>query len=169
MTQPNDRRDDWAHGVDENLASLNIGQRVTDRLLEDIELQLADLDKVIRGDTELETSGHVGRIHNLETQVAELRAVVIMDASGNRGLQHDVEELKTGERHSEYRWKFFTSVVVAIISLLGLLITNWSKLEKYLNKRSVDPLESAISKAVHPKAKHRHYTIREDSSDEQDE
>ena len=162
----NERRDDWRNSVDEHLVSLTTAQKVTDTQLEEIELTLDVLDKVIRGDTERETSGLIGRIETMERQIAELRSLVIMDSTGKQGLMHDVQLLLAGERTSEHRWKYFTSVTVAIISLLGLLITNWDRIQAWMHQPITDPVDIAIDRAAHPKPKHRHYTIKETPSDE---
>lgn len=160
-----ERRDDWHHGVDENLASLNTGQRVNDRAIKILEVSLRSTDKLLRGDPEKDTAGLIARLHDIETQLAKMNAVIFVDSTGKRGLVHEVEALSTGERTAEQRWKFATAIVVAILSLLGLLITNWDRISAYLGHAKLDPLDQAIESARHPKPKHRHYIIKDEPTE----
>ena len=161
-----ERRDDWRRGVDENLASLNTGQRVTDRLLEDLDANYAALDRLLRGDAEKDTDGVIGRLHHLETQIAQLNSVIFMDAAGKHGLQHTVEKLLSGERTSDNRWKFATAVLIALIPVLGAVLLNWGRISAYFERtQKPAPLEQAIEHAKHPKGRKR-YIIREIPAEE---
>lgn len=165
-----ERRDDWRHGVDENLASLNAGQRVWDRDIRQIRKSLSDIDALLRGDPAEDTDGVMARVHALETDIRLLRAAVLDDAAGNMGLQGRVSKLEGGEKSSENRWKFATAVVVAILSLLGLLLTNWDRLAAFLEPHGkVDPLERAIESAKHPKNRYHHYTVHVEPPSEDQE
>lgn len=149
-----ERRDDWQRGVDASL-------RIWEREVAAIHRSLAEIDGFLRGDREKDTDGAIARLHQLENSLNLLRAVVLKDAAGGRGLIGRVEALEAGERGSDNRWKFATAVAVAILSLLGLLLTNWERLEAFLNKqRKLDPLERMIQNAKHPKPKHRRIVIR---------
>lgn len=161
-----ERREDWRHGVDENLASLNTGQRVNDRLIEDFDLAVSRIDNILRGNPEEETSGLIGRMEKTETDVAQLKSIVIMDASGKKGLQHEVAILSSGERTASDRWKFATAVVVACISLIGLLITNWDRIQIYINRRTQDKVNQMIENTSRPKSHHRRYVIHEEPLDD---
>lgn len=154
MNEPLERRDDWRKGVDENLASLNAGQRVWEREIVNLFRMLGEADKLLRGDPEKDTDGLVARLHNIENSVALLKAVVQKDAAGGKGLIGRVEALESGERTSEHKWKFATAIVVAIVSFVGLLITNWGKMSAYLNKKSTDPVSQKIERAKHPRVRH---------------
>lgn len=156
-----DRRDDWKHGVDENLASLNAGLRVWERELVIIRKLLGEFDSLLRGNPEKDTDGMIARLHMQENDINLLKAVLLKDKAGNKGLVGRVEVLERGERTSEHRWKFATAVVVAVLSLLGLLITNWGSISAFLNKPPSDPLEIALEGARNPRPRYRHYTIRE--------
>lgn len=156
-----ERREDWHRGVDENLASLNAGQRVWEREFNLIHKSLSEIDTLLRGDPERDTDGAIARLHQLENSLNLLKAVILKDVVGGRGLIGRVEALESGERGSDNRWKFATAVAVAILSLLGLLLTNWDRLETFLNKqRKLDPLERMIQNVKHPKGKRRHIVIR---------
>lgn len=128
-----ERRDDWQRGVDENLASLNAGQRVFDREMARAWKAIMENDRALRGDTENETDGLIARLHHQETEINLLRAVLLNDAAGGKGLAGRVAALETGERTSDNRWKFATAVVVAIISLGGLIFTNWGRIDAFFS------------------------------------
>lgn len=150
----NDRRDDWERGVDENLASLNTGQRVNDRILEDLDKNYAALDHVLRGDAEKDTDGLIAQVHEIQTKLARVNAILFVDSTGKKGLQHEVESLLSGERTASERWKFATAVVVAFLSLVGLLITNWGRISGFLEAQDKDPVDQAIESAKHRHIKH---------------
>lgn len=161
-----ERREDWRQGVDENLASLNAGQRVWEREVNLIHKSLSEIDTLLRGDPERDTDGAIARLHQLENSLNLLRAVILRDAAGGKGLIGRVESLESGERGADNRWKFATAVAIAILSLFGLLLTNWDRLEGFLNRhRKADSLERIIENAKHPKTRHRHIIIRSDSTD----
>lgn len=165
-----ERRDDWHRGVDENLASLNAAQRVWDREVNLIHKQLAEIDALLRGDPDRDTDGAIARLHQLENGINLLKAVVLGDAAGGRGLLGRVQIIERGERTSDNRWKFATAVVVAGLSLVGLLITNWDRIEAFIQKQhKPDPVEQMIEKAKHPKARRRHVVIREEPAEPEPE
>ncbi len=118
-----ERRDDWRHGVDQNLVSLNAAQRVTDQQLDDLDLKYEIIDKVLRGDPESDTDGFAARLHNIENSAQDFRAELI--------------KLRIADVQVRgFRWDFAKAVAVAIIGvlgtaigILGLLITNWDKVE----------------------------------------
>jgi hypothetical protein len=155
-----ERRDAWQRGVDENLASLNTGQRVNDRLLEDLDANYSALDRLLRGDAEKETDGVIGRLHQIETQVAQLYSVIFMDKAGSHGLQHDVKELKEGRKDKRLKWGYITQVIVALV-MSGLIGHFWQDIAAFVNRKSVDPVERMIQRAKHPKPRHRH-VVREE-------
>src|SRR5689334_6220954 len=110
-----ERRDDWRRGVDENLASLNAGQRVWERELAIIRKLLAETDNLLRGDAEKDTDGAIARLHQAETAINLLKAVLLKDAAGGKGLMGRVEDLENADKRSE-RW---LKVWIAFIGLLS--------------------------------------------------
>lgn len=145
-------------------------ERLWEREIGGIHKTLSEIDALLRGDPERDTDGAIARLHQLENSLNLLKAVILRDAAGGRGLIGRVEALEAGERGADNRWKFATAVVVAILSLFGLLLTNWERLEAFLNKqRKLDPLERMIQNAKHPKAKHRHIVIRNDPPESESE
>jgi hypothetical protein len=125
----NERRDDWQHGVDENLAGLNAGQRIWEQEIQTIEKTITGLDELLRGDPARETSGILARLEQVERDLSKINAVLFVDPTGKKGLVHEVDVLTSRERTSSERWRFATAVIVAIISLAGLIVTNWTKIE----------------------------------------
>lgn len=149
-----DRRDDWYRGVDENLASLNAGQRIWEREFTALRKLLSETDKLLRGDPDKETDGLIPRLHQQENAVNMLQALIVKDRAGNTGLIARVEALERGERKSLNRWQFATAVTVALFSVLGLLLTNWDRLGAILNRKSKDPVEQMIQRAKNPHKRH---------------
>jgi hypothetical protein len=158
-----ERRDDWHHDVDESLVSLNAAQRITDRLLEDLDENYSALDRLLRGDTEKETDGLIGRFRVLERQISELNSVIFMDRAGDKGLWHDVKELKNKREDRRLGWKNITKVIVALVmsGLLGALGHFWNDIYDYLNRKDTDPVDQAVEKAKRPRIKGRKVLFRQ--------
>lgn len=144
-----DRRGDWAHGVDENLAALNSGQRSQDEKLKHLEEGQEDLDNTLHGDTD---SGLIGRIEDLETEVARLNAVIFQDASGKKGLHHDILMVLEGREDRRLGWGNITKIVVALI-MAGLVGRFYGDLVKAVMPKPKPPVER--------KRPHRRVIIRE--------
>lgn len=156
----NDRRDDWAHGVDENLASLNAGQRVQDRESQLIRKQIRDHDFLLRGDPEKETDGQIARLHNAENEILLLKAVLIKDAIGGRGLVDRVEALESQERGSDRRLKVYIALIGLISALLVAVASNLDRIESFI-KKDTDPLHQKIDRIKHPPRRRVHVVIDE--------
>ena len=159
IRRENDR--EWVRNVDHQIVTLLTGHQVLDRRLSQIEEAIKDLDLILRGDPSDERDGMTAQIHQIQTALARINAVVFVDSTGKHGLVKDVEELKTGEHLIENHWKFFTSVAVALLSLVGLMLTNWDRITSYLRRPSEDRVSQMIEDAKRPKVIHRHYTIVE--------
>ena len=164
-----ERRDDWRHGVDENLASLNAGQRAWERELSAIRKALADIDNLLRGDPERDTDGIVARLHSQENDVNLLKAVLLKDKAGNRGIVGRVEALESGERRSETHLKLWIAVVGLVSAFLVAAVSNLDRIEAFLNRKSKDPVDQAIDRAKKPRNRYHHYTIRADPPQEDSE
>ncbi len=156
-----ERRDDWRHGVDENLASLNAGQRSQDTKLDRLEEKQEETDSILHGETD---SGLIGRIEDLEADVARLNAVIFQDAAGKKGLHHDIQMLLEGREDRRNQWGNLTKIIVAAI-MSGLITHFWQDIRAFLNRKPTDPLDQMIDRAAHPKARHRHVVIREEPAD----
>lgn len=112
-----DRRDDWRHGVDENLAGLNAGQRTQDAKLASLESAQEEADALIHGETD---SGLIGRMEDLETEVSRLNSVIFQDALGRKGLHHDIQVILENREDRRLGWANITKIVVALI-MAGLV------------------------------------------------
>ncbi len=137
-----DRRGDWENGVNENLVSLNAAQRVTDKIVQDLDIQYARIDKFLRGDAEEDVDGLIARLHALETRVNEMRAVigaltntVSGDHTGGKGHEQRINALEGKRGLSEKRegwfWHFVTTAVSGVILVLSYLILNWERVEDF--------------------------------------
>ncbi len=166
MTDTNERRDDWHRGVDENLASLNAGQRVWEREIGLIRKTLAEVDSILRGDAERDTDGAIARLHQLENSVNLLKAILLKDAAGSKGVVGRVEDLEGHERRSDRWLKVWIAVIGLISALLVAVASNLGRIEAYLRKTPDDPLEHMFDNVKHPKARHRHVILRQEPETE---
>lgn len=147
-----DRRDDWRHGVDENLASLNAGQRVWERELAAFRKTIAEVDALLRGDTEKETDGIIARLHAVENSIQLLKAILLKDAAGSKGLVGRVQDLEGKREDRRGLWKNLTSIIVAAI-MSGLLTHFWSDIRAWATHKPTDPLDQMIDHAKHPRGR----------------
>lgn len=154
-----DRRDDWKRGVDENLAAINEGRRVTEREIQRLWKAYSDDDALLRGDKEKETDGMISRLHSVENEINLIKAVLLKDAAGGRGLVGRVETLEGAEKRSDRHWQAATAITIAVLSLIGLLVTNWPKITAFFDPTRKDPIGQAIERAKHPPRKRIHITI----------
>ncbi len=154
-----ERRDDWRHGVDENLASLNAGQRIWEHEQKALRKALAAMDALLRGDAGKETDGLIARLHTLETAINMLRAVIDVDKAGNKGLVGRVEAIEGGERGAERHLKLWIAIVGLLSAALVAVFSNIDRIEAFLHHKPA-PVERAIENARGPKVRYRHYTIR---------
>jgi hypothetical protein len=146
---PNDRRDDWAHGVDELLVTLTTAQKVTDQQLDELESTLDALDKILRGDPEKDTDGLIARLHTMENHIAKLDSCVFKDTAGNKGIQGRLEDIEREERNAGYRWKFWTAIVGMILATITAVLTNLDKLEVLVKRREPVPQEKPVRPRRH--------------------
>lgn len=153
-----ERRDDWANNVDKKIVDLTSAQRTTDDLLEDLDANYAAIDRVLRGDPEKETDGLIGRLHHLEDTVNELKRVLVVDETGEKGLLHDVKVLKESREDKWTKWKNITAVLVALL-MSGFFGHFWQNIYDYLSKKDTDPIDQAIEKAKHKRT--RRIVVRE--------
>lgn len=156
-----DRRDDWRHGVDENLASLNSGARVWEREMKVIRKLLGEFDRLLRGDPEKDTDGMVARVHAIENEMNLLKAVVLKDKTGGKGLVGRVEEIERGERTSDRRLKVWVAFIGLVSAILVAAASNLDRLQAFWNRKSTDPVERAIERAKRPKARKKTVIFRE--------
>jgi|SRR6185295_17687882 len=157
-----ERRDDWRQGVDENLASLNAGQRVWEREMTVIRKLLGEFDRLLRGDIEKDTDGAIARLHQQETEINLLKAVVLKDKAGNKGLIGRIEDLESGERRSETRLKLYIALIGLLSALAVGALTNMDKIGAFFGSKTPDPLDQMIDRTKNPPRKHLKIRIKDD-------
>jgi len=128
----------WRQRIDERLVALTTGEQVQNDRLDELEEELQTQDKILRGDP---NEGLLEQVDEIAGHIRRINAILWPDAIGGSGLVNDVRQLSKREdraiRESENRWKFWTAVVVAIVSLVGLLATNLDRLASYFAKASI--------------------------------
>lgn len=154
-----DRRGDWQHGVDENLASLNASQRVWDSEQKLIRKLQITHDNLLRGDPEKDTDGLIARLHNLENDLNLLKAILLKDKAGNKGIVGRVESLETQEKTADTRQKVWIALIGLISAILVALVSNLDRIEAFLKHGKPDAVSEAIERGKHPKGK-KIYKIR---------
>lgn len=131
-----ERRDDWRQGVDENLASLNAGQRIFDREVDNLHKILAEIDKDLRGSLEDERDGLIARFRAIETTVNMLKGVIDVDRAGNKGLLGRVEALEGLDRKAERRLRVWIALIGLISALLVGALSNFDRLEAIFARKA---------------------------------
>lgn len=154
MGDPADRREDWAHGVDENLASLNAGQRVWEHEQKALRKLLREIDDDLRGSIGKETDGMIGRLRAAETRINLLLSVIDIDRAGNKGLIGRVDDLERGETRSDRRLKIWIACIGLLSATLVAALSNVERIERFLNKGKPDPVHQAIERSKRPRRRH---------------
>lgn len=163
-----ERRQDWEHGVDQNLAALNAGQRVWERENEAIYKLIGEFDRLMRGDPDKVSDGLIGKLQDIQKDVNLLTAVVLKDGAGNKGLQSRVQILEDGQEDRRLGWSNITKIAVALI-MAGLVGRFYGDVWQAFNKKPTDPISQMIDRAKHPQSRYRHYTIRNTPSEKDQE
>lgn len=116
-------------------------QPVIGRRLDDLESARDDVDLVLRGDATTNQDGLIQELHELQKEVARLNSVVFMDATGQKGIAHDVDVLmgRKSKRDETRRsfLLFWGSIMAAIITTTGVILTRWSSLPKIFSGHSI--------------------------------
>lgn len=137
----------WRDQVTGRLVSLTNGEQVQNGRLDKLEASTLRLDLILRGDPD---GGLIESIDQLEAQLRRINAVLEPDALGKGGLVNEVRALirkdEKEERRADRWWKGIVPVVVAIVSLIGLLLTNLERIEPYFKKPVPKPLSEVKKK-----------------------
>lgn len=152
------RQDDieWLRTIDHQIVTLLTGHQVLDRRLTEIDETLKAIDYILRGDPLEGTDGLLTQMHQTQTDLSRLNAVIFQDSTGKAGALKDIEKLKSRENNAEHRWKFWTAIAVGVI---GLLTANWDRIVSYAKAPSKDPVENMIDEAKHPRITHKRYRV----------
>jgi hypothetical protein len=143
---------DWREQTDTRLNALTTSDNVQNDRLDEIDQRFEALDALLEGDPkDKNDSGIKGDVHDLSRRLNELRALMAPDNLGQGGVLSRLKALEKKEeretRQIEYRWKFWTALLVAGLSLAGLLVKEWPMLRTFIDK-------PAVSAPAKPK-KHR--------------
>lgn len=124
--------------------------------------KVEELDELLHGQRSHRDSGLIGQVNELETGLNSLLRVMYPDHTGRGGFLAEFNEIKRQvvrkESNSEYRWKFWTAIGVALITSIGLLIQTWPSLQASWKKQPISPVGKMIDKAKHPRVKK--YVVR---------
>lgn len=112
----------------DRIVNLTTAQKVTNDHLDAIDETLDALDRTIRGDYEKDQDGLVARFKKVETYVSELRAVVLQDSTGKKGLVATVDGLVSGKMDAVERRKNRGAIIIAIITSSALVLTNLDRI-----------------------------------------
>lgn len=130
----------WRERTDERLAALTSGETVQNDRLDETDEELHTIKEILEGKADDKNdNGIKGDIHDISITVNTLRALMAPDSLGQGGIIARLKSLehKAGleERNIDNRWKFYTAIAVAAISLLGLLLTQWDRVRALLNPK----------------------------------
>lgn len=145
--------EEWRKFVDEH---------VLRDILEDLQERVKDHDIILKG--ERGKGGLIAEYDRHDDKLTRLYAVIFQDPTGQKGLLRDVDLLmgrrSSREKSSEFKWQFWTAVIVAIISSGSLVLTRWPEIKKLLPQDHPDQISQMIEKAKHPKSKKKIYRYR---------
>lgn len=158
MLSEEDRR--WKDHIEERLASLTAGETVQDGRIEDLEVQIEEQWQTLHGQAgHKEDGGIEGDVRDLGRGVNELRAVMMPDAVGNGGVISRLKRLENKEAREEQslesRLKFWSPILVAIITSMFLLIREWPAITERWNHNLQE-----LSETKKPVKRIRHKRVR---------
>ncbi len=119
--------------------NLTSAQKTADAELDEIQGELAHLDRILRGDPEERQPGLLADLDRLETKVREFDSLLNADSAGNPGLLKKIDKVldnrERAEKREGYHWTFWTAflpvVVVQLLILIGLVVVNWDHIREY--------------------------------------
>lgn len=160
------RDEEWCAKVDHEQTTLMLGYQSILQELSQARTLITELDAVLRGDPTEDREGISEQLHQIQKDLALLKAVVFKDATGRGGLLDDVRAIKEGREDRRIWNGSLTKIIVAAITS-GFLAHFWGEIRAYINKKTNDPLDEMIDAAKHPKPVHRHYTIKKEPDDDE--
>lgn len=132
--------------------------------LERLEHLVQELLDLVNGNRHRKIVGLSSEQDRMDLELRKINAVLFQDSTGQKGLLHDIDYLmgrkSDREKNRQYRWQFWTAVIVAMITGATALITNWDKIKKNFPKSNPGPLEARIERARHPKSPKKVYRLR---------
>lgn len=125
--------------------------------IDDLAGKLEELDELLHGQRSKTDSGLVGQVNQMQTELNAITRVLFPDHTGRGGFLGEFNEIKRSvhkkEVNSEYRWKFWTAIAVALITSLGLLLQNWPAISASWRSPRTDPVGKMIERTKHPRKK----------------
>ena len=152
---------EWRESVDARLVNLVAAQKQTDDELDKIDKRLEDLDILLEGDPlKRDDSGLKGDVSENNKAINALRAIMAPDQLGHGGVKFRLDQLEESaglkEKKIEQRWKFYTAISVAVVSLIGLMLTNLDRIEPYLkNLMPGKPVKAEVHPTKHGTPPHK--------------
>lgn len=155
----------WRERTDERLASLTSGETVQNDRLDAMEEQMRELDRVLRGDPEKDSGGIVEHLHEVQTGLNALRALMAPDALGGGGVLNRLKMLEKKEarefRASEYHWKFWIAIVGFISAVTVAVVTNVDRIEAFWRHQTRPPIETK-----RPKVRRRRVVVHREAEED---
>lgn len=160
--------------IDERLNSLTTSETVQNDRLDEIEEEIQTIHHLLDGlPSNKDDNGIKGDISELFRSMNQLRAIMAPDSLGSGGLINRLRALeKDDERKAksiEYRWRYWTAVTVAIVSVAGFLIKDWPDIKDALYGKRTDPVGKEIEAVKHPKSHHHHVVVADPPEEPPDE
>lgn len=136
------REDDkrWRERTDERLASLTSGETVQNDRIDEIEDRTENIDRILRGDPDKDTSGLIEQIHELQTRMNRIYAIMAPDAIGGGGILNRLSALEKREakegQQTEYRSKRWIAILGLISAIAVAIIANFDRIQSAFARRS---------------------------------
>lgn len=144
--------------TNERIVALTASEGQQNDRLDEIDEELVAIHEIVDGKAnDRDDNGLKGELKDLNRSYNELRALMMPDHLGHGGIINRLKALERNagieETRTEHFWKFWTAIGVALISLVGLLVSNWDKVSAFLSSKNRDPVSEIIHKAKHPKGR----------------
>lgn len=156
--------DEWRDRSDARLASLTASETIQNDRLDEHDEEFVEVHHIIDGDPRIkDDSGIRGAIKELNENLIPLMRVMLPDSLGNGGIINRIRALeKDDERKAkniEYRWKYWTAVTVAVVTLMGFLLKDWPEIRNAFYGPREDVVGKQIDQAKHPKIRRRRVVV----------
>lgn len=147
----------WRDQVNDRLASLTASEVVQNDRLDSLHEIITDMKNLWEGvPDDKNDNGIKGDLRELSVSINRLNSALCLDITGSPGsdftgrpgplkkIELMWDGIERREKQADRRWKGLVTLAVAIVSTVGLLITNLDRLEPYLRKTV--PVEKKVTK-----------------------
>lgn len=157
----------------ERINSLTTSETVQNDRLDELEDELHAIHQMLEGKaSDKDDNGIKGDIVDLARGLNQLRAIMAPDSLGSGGLINRIKALEKddarGAKSIEYRWKYWTAVTVAVISMVGFLVREWPDIRNAFYGPRTDTVGKEIEAVKHPKSHHKHVVVHEEPDELRD-